>query len=599
MEPFSLEDFFLTPEKQLAPGAQLYLYRILSLLAADGVVGGNQPSISYQGAKKLAVQLGIDSIDKLSDLFRNLKIGELTVSINHEAISVTLSHEHVPEKIPPGHASACDLERGIIDGALEIITGMPVKTYETNCWSRGSNICTFEAFLDRKSSRDRYSPRPVEIKPATETGLEHTAQGDNQGRMKSWYMDLAARELARSRRHGRQLSIIYLDIDDLGQVNAEHGREGGDQIISAVSAALSVSCRTEDFLWYNGEDEFALMLSETDAEKAAIVAKRLSAAVFSAAEKIEFAAKVSASIGYSTFPAHADDVASLLESARSAQYLAKARGKGRIQVAVSKREEEENKKSETATTAAEAAAVKGDEGFAPRRSMTEQEEDVEGILEKQKKTVTFVVAMSGPLLMAGIKHIFSEHNEFRIVAELDNPSNLPDSIEDNRPDMVFTDMAAAISGDFAALRLIEEENLPCKFIIFADVVDQEVIKIASEFNVDAIILQSSSYDEIVTAISSAYEGKTIIPEEATAAIKELETQRQLLKELSERELEVLKLVAEGKSNSQIAQDLYITVNTVRFHLANIYQKLSVSNRTEAANCYLKQDMDIDGHPKLL
>jgi DNA-binding NarL/FixJ family response regulator len=82
-------------------------------------------------------------------------------------------------------------------------------------------------------------------------------------------------------------------------------------------------------------------------------------------------------------------------------------------------------------------------------------------------------------------------------------------------------------------------------------------------------------------------------------MKDLENKRQLLDELSGRELDVLKLIAEGKSNSQISEELFITVNTVRFHLANIYQKLSVSNRTEAANCYLKQDIDTDNQPRLL
>ena len=79
----------------------------------------------------------------------------------------------------------------------------------------------------------------------------------------------------------------------------------------------------------------------------------------------------------------------------------------------------------------------------------------------------------------------------------------------------------------------------------------------------------------------------------------LNKNRRLLKELSEREVEVLRLIAEGKSNSQISNELFITVNTVRFHLANIYQKLSVSNRTEAANYYLRQDLAPDGQTRLL
>jgi diguanylate cyclase (GGDEF)-like protein len=454
--------------------------------------------------------------------------------------------------------------------------------------------------MDYSGDVPRYIPALSSMQGIFGPGSGGSQNGFGQIQIRSWYMDLAARELARSRRHGRPLSVVYMDLDDLGRVNAEHGRVAGDQVISAVSAALSKSCRAEDFLWHNGEDEFAIIITEADTDAADIVAQRLSTAIFSAAENIDFAARISASIGFSTYPEHAEDLSELLERAKSALYLAKASGKGRAQIAVKDPLGEHGKilAADNKRTKADADDRRLD--YSPRRSLTDTEDEtaVEG-LGAEDKPVSVVIAMSGPLLMAGFMQIIGKEEQIEVLKELSDPAKLPEVIEDIRPDMIISDMAMASEDDYAALRLIREENLPCKYVVVADIIDQEVIKTAADFHIDGIVLQSATPKEIVTAITATYRGQSVIPEEAKAAMKELENKRQLLGELSDRELDVLKLIAEGKSNSQISEDLYITVNTVRFHLANIYQKLSVSNRTEAANCYLKQDIDTDNQPRLL
>lgn len=595
MTPFSLEDFFLSSRERASPGGQLYLYRLLQLIAS-GEKTGDALTLSYGGARELAVRLGLGSTEKLAGLFRDLGMGEMKVQIDPEAIAVTLKRDDSPEMEPSVREAACEMERGIIDGALQLISGIPVTTSETYCSARGHKECRFEAVIDSSGDIPRYIPGPADNN-STGGSPPSSGNGFSLSKIRSWYMDLAARELARSRRHSRPLTVVYLDLDDLGRINAEHGRKAGDQVINAVSAALSRSCRAEDFLWHTGEDEFALILAETDSEEGDVVARRLTTAIFTAAENIEFAAKISASIGFSSFPEHAEDLNTLLESARSALYLAKASGKGRAQVAVKDFPQEGLAGPKERR---EEAAEPKEEEYILRRSPAEDEEKIEETeLEAAERQVSVVIAMSSQLLMAGIRQIISSEEGIEILEAVTEPSMLPDMLEDIRPELIIADMAMALNDDFAALRMIREENLPCKFIVFADVIDQEVIKVAADFGIDGIILQSASPKEIVTAIGTVYKGQSVIPEEAKTAMKDLESKRQLLDELSERELDVLKLVAEGKSNSQISEELYITVNTVRFHLANIYQKLNVSNRTEAANCYLKQDRDSDKQTRLL
>ncbi|MHB8176819.1 MAG: LuxR C-terminal-related transcriptional regulator, partial [Thermoleophilia bacterium] len=155
------------------------------------------------------------------------------------------------------------------------------------------------------------------------------------------------------------------------------------------------------------------------------------------------------------------------------------------------------------------------------------------------------------------------------------------------------------AADFTFPKLLNEENLPCKLVVFANDVSPDVLKLVTDYSIDGVILQQTPTAEALEALKSIYLGKQFLPEQVRAAMLQLEDSRRLLGDLSERELEVLRLVAEGKSNSQISEELYITVNTVRFHLANVYQKLGVGNRTEAAKYYLRQDLAPNGQTKLL
>jgi diguanylate cyclase (GGDEF)-like protein len=609
LDPFDDNDLNLPPGERDSPGSQLYIYRLLQLATAREAPGSNPGQLSYSGVRTLATSLGVTSNNQLIALFRDLGLGGLKIDIGHERLLVTLTPASAAYKgLRPGF-SDCELERGMIDGALELITGIPVTTVETRCRTRGDDVCCFEAIMDRFSGDPRFVPgsaASVErftVAGGITTGLPGAGHGGSvpaEGGLRAWFMDLAARELARARRHGRQLTVMYVDLDDLGQINSAHGRAAGDQVIKAVGAALGRSCRTEDFIWHQGEDEFAIVLTETGSDGADIVARRLSMEVLSAAEYVDVAAKISASIGFSTFPGHAEDVTGLFKSARSAVYLAKSLGKGRSQKAQRIQTDGQEKVAESGY--ADRIPESGTKNAGPSENRHRQppsETESTAPDTRGEPVASLVIATDSPLLMTGMRQVFSDSDGFEIVREIADPRRLPSVVADLRPDLIFCDLDMATEDDFAVLKLLRDQNLPCKFSVFAANVDQDVIKLAADFSVDGVILQESAASEILAIMRSVYQGKTVLPGEVQEAMSELSKNRRLLEELSEREVEVLKLVAEGKSNSQISKDLFITVNTVRFHLANIYQKLSVSNRTEAANYYLRQDLTPDGQTRLL
>ncbi|MCL5883560.1 MAG: diguanylate cyclase [Actinobacteria bacterium] len=627
MDPFPSDESVSARGGSSFHSSQLYLYRLLQLAASPGDPGSSDAPLSYPSVKKLAARLGVSSNERLIALFRDFGMGRLELEVSRDRIIVTLFTSSGAKASSAVSSQGCDMERGLIDGALELIVGVPVSTAETDCQSRGASSCRFEAVADRTGASARFVPvMPAitgsgadgGIAGAGFSGLPH-GSGLAKGSLQSWFMDLVARELSRSRRHGRQLTFMYVDLDDLGRINDTHGRAAGDQVIKAVGAALSRGCRTEDFLWHHGEDEFALLLSETGADGAHVVARRLSTQVLAAAEYVDVAARISASIGFSTFPVHAESVHGLFDSARSAVYLAKSLGKGRAQVA---RRTEGDGKAAADGAAARMAETPGKSGTDERAGAGEARSEVTGAQPDrqgsggsdssatvraevsdptalEKPVASVVIASSSPLLMAGIRHVFGDAEGFEIVAEVSDAGRLPLVVSDQRPDLIFADMEMATDGDFAVLKLMQKQNLPCKFSAFAADVDQDVIKLAADYAVDGVVMQDSAPKEVMSALTRIFEGKTVLPGEVQEAMKELNKNRRLLEELSEREIEVLRLVAEGKSNAQISNELFITVNTVRFHLANIYQKLSVSNRTEAANYYLRQDLGPDGQTRLL
>lgn len=601
MDPISLEDLFSPLHDEGPPGDQLYLYRFIHLLASEDSPGAGTGSSPYLGAKQLAARIGINSPERLENIFRNVGLGQLKLEINQDWLRATVRFGpaiKIPE-VAGGNSAisvGCDFERGLIDGALEMITGMQVTTADTGCWARGDSASVFEAFRDRASGRaylpGKISDIPALKQPAAATGCSRE--------LRLWFMDLTERELARARRHSRHLSLLYLDLDDLAQINLSLGSSAGDQIIGAAAETITRVCRTEDAIWHHGEDEFVVVLSDTGTKGAEVVAHRLSNEVPSAARSAGLNTPLSASIGLSTFPTHAENVPGLFASARSALYLAKYKGKGKVEIAqgvFGRVDEAGDPHAETRETNT-VLSVSEDSGPV-YISETPGESPLESFAAPGEKPVSVVIASASPLLLAGMRQVLAGSEGTEIVAEVTDPNRLPLVIDDIRPDLVFADLNMAMANEFAIVRIIEAENLACKLAISVSDVDQDVIKLVADYSVDGVITQHSSQEEVLSSIRRIYQGKTVLPEEVEAALAELESKRKAISELSEREIEVLRLVAEGKSNSQISAELFITVNTVRFHLANIYQKLAVSNRTEAANYFLRQDLASDSQTKLL
>ncbi|MBM2823192.1 MAG: response regulator receiver protein [Thermoleophilia bacterium] len=156
-----------------------------------------------------------------------------------------------------------------------------------------------------------------------------------------------------------------------------------------------------------------------------------------------------------------------------------------------------------------------------------------------------------------------------------------------RPDLLVTDIGAG-DGDRAGLTCLREarQHMPeLRAVVLSMSEDSNEIDAALQAGASAYVLKSAHPDDLASAVRQAfahsvYFARTASVRNGHSLLQGMESADRA--ELTKREREILQLAAEGHSNAQLAQMLWVTEQTVKFHLSNVYRKLNVSNRTEAA-----------------
>ena len=158
-------------------------------------------------------------------------------------------------------------------------------------------------------------------------------------------------------------------------------------------------------------------------------------------------------------------------------------------------------------------------------------------------------------------------------------------IEEYRPDM-FIAGADAMSDQVDCVRRAKQALPELKAIVVSDDSEVEAIEAAFAAGASIYCVKTAGHDDMASAIRQVFERSIYIAADGRNGYEASPEPSVALEpaahELTPRELEILRLVAEGHSNSQLARMLWVTEQTVKFHLSNIYRKLGVANRTEAS-----------------
>lgn len=197
------------------------------------------------------------------------------------------------------------------------------------------------------------------------------------------------------------------------------------------------------------------------------------------------------------------------------------------------------------------------------------------------------------MVRLGLTSYFSILKDIEVVGEAENGAEGVKMALNMNPDVILMDLVMDVMDGIEATKVILNEWPEAKILILTSFIDDEKVYPALEAGASGYLLKTSSASDIAEAIRRTYSGEEIIEEEVSIKIKadELNGDRRKLHEnLTNRETEVLNLIAEGLSNQEIADALYITLKTVKTHVSNILSKLEVSDRTQATIYAFKHNL---------
>jgi two-component system nitrate/nitrite response regulator NarL len=200
--------------------------------------------------------------------------------------------------------------------------------------------------------------------------------------------------------------------------------------------------------------------------------------------------------------------------------------------------------------------------------------------------VSLIIADDHPVVRQGLMALLREHPRFNVVETCGNGTETIEVIRRLSPDLALVDMNMPGHKGLEVLDTVNAERLPTRLVFLAASLSDREILIAVAGGAFGIMLKESAPETLIACLQAVAGGKRWLPEDIVDPAVQRARERQAQAGhgvLTEREREVLLLVADGLSNKEVARRLNIAEGTVKMHLYAIYQKISVNNRTALAN----------------
>ncbi|QYF72328.1 response regulator transcription factor [Cryobacterium sp. PAMC25264] len=198
--------------------------------------------------------------------------------------------------------------------------------------------------------------------------------------------------------------------------------------------------------------------------------------------------------------------------------------------------------------------------------------------------IRLVIADDHPIVRAGLRALFSSEDGVTVVAEAATPDEAVTAAERENPDVVLMDLqfgSTANSTGADATRRIRELPAPPYVLVLTNYDSDADILGAVEAGASGYLLKDAPPHELIAAVRAAAAGESALA--PVIASRLLSRMRAPQVSLSAREMEVLEAVAAGRSNTEVARQLFVTETTVKSHLAHIFSKLNVTSRTAAVS----------------
>src|SRR5271168_5033031 len=214
--------------------------------------------------------------------------------------------------------------------------------------------------------------------------------------------------------------------------------------------------------------------------------------------------------------------------------------------------------------------------------------------EKKKATVRILIADDHPIVRDGLKKLLLLEDDFEVIGEAGDGREVLEKVQELDPDVLLLDLRMPNLDGLSALQALQQTNKRTKVIVLTASEDKNEFVQAMKLGCSGIVLKQTAPELIVKSIRKVYGGEIWLDSHTTAAVMRQfaapgsemagggNGKSRERSPLSQREREIVQLVAQGFKNKEMAEKMFISEQTVKNHLHNIFDKLGVSDRLELA-----------------
>ncbi len=213
--------------------------------------------------------------------------------------------------------------------------------------------------------------------------------------------------------------------------------------------------------------------------------------------------------------------------------------------------------------------------------------------------IRVMIADDHAMVRQGLKTILELEEDICVVSQASNGEEAVAMAKKVGPDIILMDINMPVLNGLQAIKMLKQEPENYKIIVLTLHQDREYLFKTLQLGCEGYVLKDAESSVLIEAIRNVYRDQTYIQPNMTGElVKEFnrvtlyEQDKSIVNNLTNREVEVLKLIAEGMINKEIAKNLYISEKTVKNHISNIFKKLDVNDRTQAAIYAFKHNIKV-------
>jgi len=207
------------------------------------------------------------------------------------------------------------------------------------------------------------------------------------------------------------------------------------------------------------------------------------------------------------------------------------------------------------------------------------------------QVIRVLIVDDHPMVRSGLKDFLMVSDGVEPVGEAQNGVEAVDFCRDHEVDVVLMDLVMPLMDGSEATRRILSLGKPIKVIVITSFHEQDLVQQTMKAGATSYLLKNVSAEELAKAIQAAHAGFSTLAPEATRALVQPDQHNSAPgSDLTDSERKILAALVKGMSNQEISDQLSISVATVKYHLTNIYSKIGVRNRVEAARLAMNHNM---------